>query len=67
MPVTVRYLENRLKVDPLEKITFKYSNCHKVDIPKDILRNGIPDVDLVIFVSAAYEPGQSFVAWATAC
>jgi len=58
MPVTIRYLERRLKVKPLWKLNFPswMSSCYKASIPEDLKTNGIEEKDLVIFVTATNEP-----------
>ena len=69
VPATLNYFRKALKVKPLTKLYSPSATiCNgAIPVPSTYLSPNWIESDLLIFVTASDEPGQSFLAWAMAC
>lgn len=62
------FYQNRIKVNPIDLplMSWKGVQCAMVKIPFDIDTQGIK-ADIVLIATAANEPQEGYVAWASPC
>lgn len=70
LPTAISFFQKRLKVMPQQgpiKFPSNFKRCQTASIPQEHLTNGVPDADLVLYVTFLNEPKDTYLAWATSC
>lgn len=69
LPAAGEFYKKRAKVMPNKspiKVPSQNKRCQVAKIPDEHFTKGV-DADLILYVTATNEPGQTYLAWATPC